>query len=124
MAGWIGLLVLSCLSLAPAQEPEVLDATNVEALRTHVGQDVVVEGPVTDLGKTKTNSITFINIGLPRKQGFVAVIFEKNYAAFPEGFDSYKGQTLRVSGKLDLYQGEQPQIEVRAPEQIQIVHPQ
>ncbi len=123
MAGWIGLLVLGCLSLVSAQEPEVLDAANVEVLRTHGGQDVVVEGPVTELGKTKTNSITFINMGLPRKQGFVAVIFEKNYAAFPEGFDSYKGQTLRISGKLDLYQGEQPQIEVRTPEQIQIVHP-
>src|SRR5262245_19523290 len=84
------------MSAAVAQEPEVIDATNLEALRAKQGQDAVVEGQVTEIGTTKDSSITFINIGLPKKQGFVALIFQRNLAAFPEGIDKYKNQKVRV----------------------------
>lgn len=124
MTGMLALLTAVCLSMAQAQEPTVLDATDVDALRAHAGQDVVVEGLVTEIGTTKTNTITFINLGLPRKVGFAAVVFQKNYGAFPDGFAAFKGQKLRVSGKLDLYQGDKPQIEIRSPEQVQIIAPE
>lgn len=119
-----GLLVCGFAAAALGGDAKPLDAVNVEELRTHAGQDVIVEGLVTDVGTTQTKSITFINLGLPKKQGFVAVVFQKNYGAFPDGFDAFKGQKVRVSGKLDLYQGDKPQIEVRTPEQIEVVKPE
>lgn len=112
------------MSAAWAQEPEVIDATNLDALRAKQGQDVVVEGQVTEIGTTKDNTITFINIGLPKKQGFVALIFQRNLAAFPEGADKYKNQKVRVKGAIKLYKGEIPQIDLKSPEQITIVPPQ
>lgn len=52
------------------------------------------------------------------------MIFKKNIGAFPDGFDAYKNQKLRVTGKLSLYQNDKPQIEVSSPEQIEIVKPE
>jgi len=118
------LCAVACVSLAFCEEPKVIEATELDQLKEHAGQDVVVEGLVTDIGTTQTKSITFINLGLPRKQGFVAVIFKKNMGAFPEGFDAFKNQKLRISGKLTLYQNDKPQIEVSSPEQIEIVKPE
>ena len=73
------------------------------------------------MGATRDNTITFLNIGAGKKEGFVAVIFQDNYGAFPEGFDKYRGATVVVSGALELYRGEQPQIILRSPEQIRIL---
>ncbi|MFZ4681341.1 MAG: hypothetical protein ACOYMS_02465 [Terrimicrobiaceae bacterium] len=103
-----------------AQE-EIIDATNLEALRAKDGVEVTVEGTVTEVGTTKESTITFINIGAPKKQGFVAVVFQKSYAAFPEGFDKFRNQKVRVKGLLKLYRGETPQIELSTPEQITLV---
>lgn len=108
------------MSAAGAQE-EVIDATNLEALRAKSGMDVVVEGLVTDLGTTKDGGITFINIGMAKKQGFVAVVFRDSYPAFAEGFDQYRNQKVRVTGAISLYRGETPQIKLTAPGQITIV---
>lgn len=105
---------------ALAQE-EVLDATNLEALRAKVDTEVTVEGMVTDIGTTKEATITFINIGLPKKQGFVAVVFQKDYQAFPDGFDKYRNQKVRVKGLMKLYRSETPQIALASPDQITIV---
>jgi DNA/RNA endonuclease YhcR with UshA esterase domain len=104
-----------------AAAPEVIDAANLDVLRAKAGTEVIVEGPVTDVGTTKTGGITFINIGAPKKQGFVAVVFQDNYGAFAEGFDKYKAQKVRVQGVVDLYRGEQPQIKLSSPDQITIV---
>lgn len=114
------LFATSVLAQDPAA-PEVIDAANLDALRAKAGTEVVVEGSVTDVGTTKNGGITFINIGAPKKQGFVAVVFQDNYGAFGEGFDKYKAQTVRVQGVVDLYRGEQPQIKLTSPDQITIV---
>lgn len=114
------LLVMVTISLAWAQQ-EVIEATDLETLRAKAGTDVIVEGQVTEIGSTKDGSITFINVGLPKKQGFVAVIFRGDYPAFGDGFDTYRSQKIRVSGALKLYRGETPQIEVKSPDQITIV---
>ena len=106
---------------AAAPAGEVIDAANLEALRAKAGMDAVVEGMVTEVGTTKGNTITFINIGAPKKQGFVALVFQSDLGAFPEGFDKYKAQKVKVSGVIELYKGEQPQIKVKTPDQITIV---
>ncbi len=102
-------------------ESPVLDAADLETLRAKAGTDVIVEGAVTDIGTTKDAGITFVNIGMPKKKGFVAIVFRSSYAAFPEGFDKFRNQKVRVTGVLKLYQGETPQVELKSPEQITIV---
>jgi len=118
---------LALAATAFAQEPAAspaatpIDSTNLDALRAAVGTSVTVEGLVTDVGTTKDGGITFINIGLPKKQGFVAVIFKASYSAFPDGFDKYKSQKVRISGPIKIYKSETPEIVVASPDQIAIV---
>lgn len=107
-----------------AQEEAVIDASNLDALRAKAGVEVTVEGLVTEIGTTKESTITFINIGLPKKQGFVALVYQKDYPAFPEGFTKYANQKVRVKGLIKLYKSETPQIVVTSPDQITVVAPQ
>jgi DNA/RNA endonuclease YhcR with UshA esterase domain len=120
-----GRLMLAVLLTANgwAQEEAPMDATNLEALRAKAGMEVTVEGLVTDIGSTKEGTITFINVGLPKKQGFVALIYQKDMAAFADGLDKYKGQKVRVKGMMKLYRGETPEIILTSPEQISVVTP-
>lgn len=117
----LAVLVLVVGMTAVRAEEGVIDATDLAALRAKAGTDVVVEGLVSEIGTTKDGGITFINIGMGRKQGFVAVIFRDSYPAFSEGFDKFREKKVRVSGALNLYRGETPQIKVTSPEQITIV---
>ena len=117
-----GLVLFATSVLAQdAPAPEVIDAANLDALRAKAGMEAIVEGMVTEIGTTKASTITFINIGAPKKQGFVALVFQSNYGAFAEGFDKYKAQKVRVQGVIELYKSEQPQIKVTSPDQITIV---
>jgi len=104
-----------------AQDDEILDAMDLDAIRAKAGMDAVVEGLVTDIGTSKGDAITFVNIGMPKKQGFVALIFQKDYAAFPDGFDQYRNQKVRVKGLVKLYRSETPQIIMTSPDQIEVI---
>jgi OB-fold nucleic acid binding domain. len=115
------LTVLAMGMTAVRADESVIDATDLTALRAKAGTNVAVEGRVTEIGTTQDGGITFINVGMPRKQGFVAVIFRDHYQAFPDGFDKYREKKVRVSGVLTLYRGETPQIKLTSPEQIAIV---
>lgn len=124
MKAFLGLIAIFGMTVgAWAQEPAPtpIDATNLEALRAKVGTEVIVEGAVTDVGTTKDGGITFINLGLPKKQGFVAVVFKDSYSAFADGFDKYRAQKVRVKGLIKLYKTEQPEIVISAPDQITII---
>lgn len=124
MKTFLGLIaVFGMTTGAWAQEPAPtpIEATNLEALRAKVGTEVIVEGAVTDVGATKDGGITFINVGLPKKQGFVAVVFKDSYSAFADGFDKFRAQKVRVKGLLKLYKSEQPEIVLSAPDQITII---
>jgi len=114
------LLVLSVFSYA-SEETAPIDAVDLDALRAKVGTPAVVVGQVTDVGTTQDGGITFINVGMPKKKGFVAVIFRQNYANFPDGFEKFRNQKVSVSGPIELYKSEQPQIILRSPDQIEIL---
>lgn len=120
------ICLLAAVAMMPGvfaqdQEAEVIDAMNLEALRAKENVEVVVEGQVTQIGKTKEDTITFINVGLPKKEGFVALVYQKDYGVFPDGFDKYRGQRVRVKGVIKLYKGEIPQIALKSPDQITVV---
>ena len=111
---------------APAAEqttataPAVVPAEDTAALESKIGSEVIVEGVVRDVGKTSGDGITFINFG-DRRTGFVAVVFRSSYENFPEGFEKYAGQKVRVRGTLEKYQDRQIQLKVSTPDQLEVV---
>jgi len=121
MKTFLAVLVAAVWMSAARAEEGVIDATDLETLRAKAGTNVVVVGQVSEIGTTKDGGITFVNIGMGKKQGFVAVVFRDSYQAFPEGFDKFREKKVRVSGALSLFRGETPQIKVNSPEQLTIV---
>ena len=105
---------------APAAELVVIQAEDTAAMQSKVGSEVIVEGFVKNVGKGPNDGITFINFG-DRKTGFVAVIFRPAYDKFPEGFDKYANQKVRVKGALENFRDRQMQIKIFTPDQLEIV---
>jgi hypothetical protein len=118
---------------APAEAPEVAPATDQAApapqvilaedtasLQSKVGSEVLVEGVVKSVGKGPNDGITFLNFG-DRKTGFVAVIFRPAYDKFPEGFEKYASQKVRVRGTLENFRDRQLQVRLTTPDQLEIV---
>ncbi len=87
-------------------------------LEANVGNEVLVTGTIRNVGNTNDGKITFLNFGGPRDNAFVAVVFEKHYGAFPNGFSELRGQTVTVRGVLEFFRNEQPQIRVETADQI------
>jgi len=104
----------------PAAAPEVTLAEDTASLQSKVGSEVLVEGVVKNVGKGPNDGITFLNFG-DRKTGFVAVIFRPAYDKFPEGFEKYANQRVRVRGTLENFRDRQLQVKIFTPDQLEIV---
>ncbi len=112
---------LSPSSDAEASPLETIQSSDVAKLLEMVGAQVIVEGVVQRIGKDDASGIHFLNFSESRG-GFVVVIFPKSLPAF-EGIDiqtAYRGQLVRVEGRLSLYEG-QPQIILKTPTEIRVV---
>jgi thiol-disulfide isomerase/thioredoxin len=113
-------------SSEPAARPDaaaelvVIQAEDTAAMQSKVGSEVIIEGLVKNVGKGPNDGITFINFG-DRKTGFVAVIFRPAYDKFPEGFDKYANQKVRVKGALENFRDRQMQMKIFTPDQLEIV---
>lgn len=103
-----------------AAAPEVTLAEDTASLQSKVGSEVLVEGVVKSVGKGPNDGITFLNFG-DRKTGFVAVIFRPAYEKFPEGFEKYGNQKVRVRGTLENFRDRQLQVKISTPDQLEIV---
>ncbi|MEY3481917.1 MAG: hypothetical protein RIQ71_2692 [Verrucomicrobiota bacterium] len=103
-----------------AAEALVVQATDAAGLEAKVGSDVIVEGVVKEVGGTSGGGITFINFG-ERKTGFTAIVLRSSMDKFPEGFDKYVSQNVRVRGTLEKYKDRQIQIKITTPDQLEIV---
>jgi len=104
---------------APAADAPVIQADDLAALEDKVGSDVVVEGIVQSVGTGPNDGITFINFG-ERRGGFVAVVFRPSYDKFPDGFEKYARQKVRIYGRLEKYRDRQLQVRLSTPDQITI----
>jgi endonuclease YncB( thermonuclease family) len=105
-------------------QPEVLEATEREALVSHAGTRVKVSGRVTRIGALPDGGMTFINFGGHGRDGFVAIIrakFLPRFAdRFPNGLKSaLVGKHVLLEGVITLYRGI-PQIELESPAQLRI----
>ena len=121
---------------APSQEPqpeytetaaqqEAPSAIPWQDAASYDGESVTIEGPVagTMYADTSNGDPTFLNVGTdyPDPGRFTVVIWGEDRGAFsgaPE--DLYAGQTIRVTGTVDSYEGV-PQIAISSPDYIEIV---
>jgi exonuclease VII large subunit len=106
--------LLAALLLAQPATAGVAVITPEQA-KDHIGQDVVVQGQVSQVGASERSHTLFVNFGgrYPNHV-FTAVIFSKNLPSFPEA-RSWEGKVLRVRGKVQLYR-EKPEIILTAPD--------
>lgn len=85
---------------------------------SHIGSTVTVEGVVSQVSITNSGT-TFINYGGRYPDHiFYGVIFRSNAGQF-SGVQSLEGQTVAISGTIELYEGK-PQIIVSSPMQIEV----
>jgi DNA/RNA endonuclease YhcR with UshA esterase domain len=103
-----------------AAEVPVIPAEDTASMEAKVGSEVIVEGVVRDVGKGSNDSITFLNFG-DRNSGFTVVAFRAVYDKFPEGFDKFSGQKVRVRGQLEKYRDRTMQIRLSTPDQIKVI---
>jgi len=107
-------------SPAAASEAPVIQSEDTASMESKIGSEVIIEGVVANVGGVPNGNITFLNFG-DRRTGFVAVVFRPSYEKFPEGFDKYALQKVRVRGSLEKYHDRQIQIKIVTPDQIEIV---
>jgi hypothetical protein len=83
----------------------------------HVGEEVVVEGQVSQVGASERSHTLFVNFGGYPNHVFTAVIFSKNLPSFSDA-RSWEGKTIRVRGKVQVYRGK-PEIVLERREQVE-----
>jgi exonuclease VII large subunit len=111
---------LAALLLAPPAAAEVPLITPDQA-KDHVGQEVVAEGQVAQIGASERSHTLFVNFGgrYPNHV-FTAVIFSRNLSSLPEA-RSWEGKTIKVRGQVQLHQGK-PEIVLERGDQVTVVN--
>ncbi len=86
----------------------------------YMGQDVIVEGYIVDVYKSRTNTV-FMNFEkVFPNQCFSAVIFSSDLYKFPDDIERYyERKTVRVSGTIQEYEGK-PEIILKDTSQIEV----
>ena len=86
----------------------------------HIGEEVVVQGQVSQIGSSERSHTLFVNFGgrYPNHV-FTVVIFSKNLQSFPEA-RSWEGKVIKVRGKAQVYRGK-PEIVLERVEQAEVV---
>jgi hypothetical protein len=87
-------------------------------MEENIGNEVFVTGTIRNIGNTGDGGITFLNFGGPRDNAFVAVVFQKSYGSFPDGFSEFEGQNVTIRGVMENFQNKQLQIRVENADQI------
>jgi len=100
---------------------ETIEATETDRLREAAGKEVVVVGVLSRTGNASGGAITFLDFQGAGRGGFKGVVYSKSYPAFPEGFEKFIKQKVRLKGRIELYKSTTPQIIVSRPDQIEIV---
>jgi DNA/RNA endonuclease YhcR with UshA esterase domain len=113
----VSLALLHTLA-APAVRADPPAVSPFEAAK-HVGEEVTVEGVISDVGFSARSQTTFLNMGgrYP-DHAFTAVIFRSAKALFPEA-RSWEGKKVKVRGIVKLYRGK-PEIVLETPGQVKV----
>jgi DNA/RNA endonuclease YhcR with UshA esterase domain len=97
----LALLCLATTTRVLAQISTIVPA----AAKDHVGEQVTIEGMVSEVHHAASGRATFIDLGgrYP-SNAFAAVIFQSDADKFPN-VDALNGKTIDVSGRIRLYRG-------------------
>jgi endonuclease YncB( thermonuclease family) len=102
----------------------VFAASDTRGIEAQRGRHIKVRGRVSRVGEAGGGSIVFINFDGTGRDGFVAVVRERNgrYAGdLPPGFpNALARKEIEVEGEVTSYEGT-PQIEVETGRQIRIL---
>ena len=116
---WLKLIACALLLVAAAMPPWVAAQSGVIPISRaaeHVGETMTVEGRVADVF-TSNKGNTFLNFGARYpNQTFSAVIFVREASLFVN-VHALDGKTVRVSGRITLYEGK-PQIILKDASQL------
>ena len=108
----------------PTDLPGVLAAHDAASITAAVGKNATVRGKISQVGQTKTASVTFINFE-GNARGQLVVIVKKEHlatlsAAFGGSLESLVGKTVEIRGEVILYK-DTPEIDLRSPADLRIV---
>lgn len=105
-------------SIAPALPAGVIEACKAGDF---IGQEKTVQGKVVQGTRSRTNTV-FLNFGSAYPNNcFTAVIFSSDLSNFPEKpEDYYEGKTVKVTGKIEEYNGK-PEIIIERKGQVEEV---
>jgi hypothetical protein len=114
------------------QKHVVLQASDAEAIDTHLGIRVTVEGVVKSAAWSRSGKVCNIEFEGTDESKFFACLFERSKRKFDDAFGgdlatAIVGRKVRVRGLLDLYGGrdqswmDRTQIILSNPGQLEIV---
>ena len=106
---------------APGGQRPLLDASNLELLKRHMGQRVDVVGSVANYHVA--GKFLLLNFGAYAGNTFTLVLRPPAQKAFQHGGAdprAFVGKRIKVSGILTSYKGK-PQMEVEGPGQLQVL---
>jgi len=89
-------------SAPAAAEPAVVEARDVDKIRTLAGSQARIRGRVFRVGKSSRSNTYFINFG-PSRASFTAVIFPSSVAQFEQSQlapKTFEGKEIEVTGEI------------------------
>lgn len=105
---------------AEAVDGKVFAASDLDGLKSMVGQAVTVEGTVAKMGQASGGTVRFLNFSQPFWKS-VALVFFTEKTRFPvETLESYVGKRVKATGTLSEYNSKL-RLEIEQPEQIEIL---
>jgi len=105
------------------EESRELAATDLRALKRHVGEEVKVRGKVVRVGHSERSDTYFINFSQDR-DGLTVVVFSsavEKFAGFGILIPDYEGEDVVVSGELISHPQYGLEIIVEEPSQIRVL---
>ena len=112
-------------STAPTSQPSLIIAGDKQALDAAIGNDVIVEGTVSDAKWSPSGRVFLIKFPESDSSGFQGAIFSKYKDVMEKAFNgdlstALEGAKVQVHGKLQTYR-DHPEILIDKPEQIVIL---
>jgi hypothetical protein len=107
----------------PATEPQVVEARDVDKIRTFAGGQARIRGRVFRVGKSSRSNTYFINFG-PSRASFTAVIFPSSVPQFEQSQlapKTFEGKEIEVTGEIKDHPQYGLEMILEDPAQVKII---
>lgn len=115
------------VSASPAEtaaaEPELVEARDVDKIRTFAGGQARIRGRVFRVGKSSRSNTYFINFG-PSRASFTAVIFPSSVPQFEQSQlapKTFEGKEIEVTGEIKDHPQYGLEMILEDPAQVKII---